>query len=75
MTDWTVTTAGPERHDGEAPYVWVVTAPDAIAAGREALHTHSWQEDTNDVEIISIRRGLPLPEDGHWNDCRQEGES
>jgi hypothetical protein len=40
MKTFTVTIAGTERFDGEAPYTWVVEASDMAAAMNKAMACH-----------------------------------
>ncbi|MBB5874592.1 hypothetical protein F4553_008026 [Allocatelliglobosispora scoriae] len=56
---WTVTVAGPERHDGEGPYIWVVNAPDADTAEAIAENIHRTTQDVTDIEVISTQSGAP----------------
>ncbi len=68
MPDFTVTIAGPERHEGHAPYAYVVNAKDEQAAIAQATAIHIEEEETKDVLLVSILEGLPIR--GAWNDRR-----
>ncbi|WP_433435101.1 hypothetical protein [Nonomuraea sp. CA-141351] len=72
---FTVTIAGPERFDGEAPYTWVVEAPDVTSAMNKAVAYHALSQDEQvcDLEIDPLHtfEGLPPENCGyHWNDLR-----
>ncbi|MGP3963507.1 hypothetical protein ACTWPT_46790 [Nonomuraea sp. 3N208] len=75
MKTFTVTIAGTERFDGEAPYTWVVEAPDVMSAINKALAYHALSQEQRlcDLEIDALHtfEGLP-PEncDYRWNDLR-----
>ncbi|MGN9847214.1 hypothetical protein ACTMTI_54955 [Nonomuraea sp. H19] len=75
MKTFTVTIAGTERFDGEAPYTWVVEAPDVMSAMNKALAYHALSQEQRlcDLEIDPLYtfEGLP-PEnsDYRWNDLR-----
>ncbi|MEV1244509.1 hypothetical protein [Nonomuraea sp. NPDC049750] len=75
MKTFTVTIAGTERFDGEAPYTWVVKASDVMSAMNKALAYHALSQEQRlcDLEIDPLQtfEGLP-PEDCeyHWNDLR-----
>ncbi|MFC4507048.1 MULTISPECIES: hypothetical protein [Streptomyces] len=75
--DFTVTIAGPERHDGEAPYTYVVRAKSQSDAWATALSTHIRREETIDcfvVERLSFE-GAPAEDCGYgWNDLRVQHE-
>lgn len=64
MKTFTVTVAGTERFDGEAPYTWVVAASDMASAIRKATAYHALSQDQRlcDLEIDSLRtfEGHPL---------------
>ncbi|QFY13171.1 hypothetical protein GBF35_47305 [Nonomuraea phyllanthi] len=75
MKIFTVTVAGPERFDGEAPYTWVVEATDMASATNKALAYHALSEDRplHDLEIVPLHtfEGPPPENCGyHWNDLR-----
>jgi hypothetical protein len=56
---WTVTIAGSERHDGDGPYIWVVSAPDStVAAATAERHHQSSQEDTDTI-VRCVEPGAP----------------
>jgi hypothetical protein len=64
MKTSTVTIAGTERFDGEAPYTWIVEATDRMNAMNKALANHAlWQEQRLcDLEIDPLHtfEGLPM---------------
>jgi hypothetical protein len=64
MKTFTVTIAGTERFDGEAPYTWVVEAPDVASAMNKALAYHALSQDQQlcDLEIDPLHtfEGPPL---------------
>ncbi|MFF7750403.1 hypothetical protein ACFZCP_14270 [Streptomyces sp. NPDC007971] len=71
--DWTVTIAGSERHDGEAPYTYVVSAETKQQAWATALSTHIRREESVDCFIVPEKshEGVPAENCGyHWNDLR-----
>ncbi|TDE58146.1 hypothetical protein E1295_05920 [Nonomuraea mesophila] len=75
MKTFTVTIAGNERFDGEAPYTWVVTAPDMATAVNRALahHALSLTQHLCDLEIDPLHTFEGPPPDDctyHWNDLR-----
>ena len=73
MTDYTVTIAGPERHDGQSPYTFVVSA----GCEREAVETAMKRmaeacDHSRDFVVRGVEVGVPPPDAGYWwNDCRQ----
>jgi hypothetical protein len=73
--DWTVTIAGSERHDGEAPYTYVVSAETQEQAWATALSTHIRREESVDCFIVpgKSHEGVPAEDCGyHWNDLREQ---
>ncbi|MBB6545696.1 hypothetical protein [Nonomuraea rubra] len=77
MKTFTVTVAGTERFDGEAPYTWVVQAPDMATAINEAVAYHALTQDQHlaDLQIDPLRtfEGPPPPSCGYyWNDLRAQ---
>ncbi|MEZ7127628.1 hypothetical protein ACBR40_20050 [Nonomuraea sp. AD125B] len=77
MRTFTVTIAGTERFDGEAPYTWVVEAPNMASATDKAVAYHALSQDQRlcDLEIDPLRtfEGTPPPDCGYyWNDLRAE---
>jgi hypothetical protein len=82
----TLTFAGPERHDGEAPYLFVVNGENLADARRHlgALpgfrewyeQQRAWDEPETDPDVVflaDLRHSHPgLPEVGHYNDLRRE---
>jgi hypothetical protein len=70
---YTVTIAGPERHDGERPYVCVVEAHTTEQAWAKALGWFILDQSTTDAFVIADQssQGLPMPGGGYaWNDLR-----
>ncbi|WP_326634649.1 hypothetical protein OIE67_52355 [Nonomuraea fuscirosea] len=77
MKTFTVTVAGTERFDGEAPYTWVVAASDITSAISKATAYHALSLDQRlcDLEIDHLRtyEGIPPTNCGYyWNDLRTE---
>lgn len=75
MTPFTVTIAGDERFDGEAPYTWVVEASDVMSAMNKAMVYHALSQEQRlcDLEIDPLHtfEGLPPEKCGYyWNDLR-----
>jgi hypothetical protein len=75
MKTFTVTIAGTERFDGEAPYTWVVEALDVMTAMNKALAYHALSQDQRlcDLEIDPLHTFEgPPPENCayYWNDLR-----
>jgi hypothetical protein len=56
---WTVTIAGSERHDGEAPYTWVVTAANATIAAAIAERHHRINQEDTDTIVRYVDPGAP----------------
>ncbi|MEV1040512.1 hypothetical protein AB0J01_28260 [Streptomyces sp. NPDC050204] len=82
-TPFTLTFAGPERHDGEQPYSFVVNGSDLNDAGSTLLHLPffrewfteqaGWDDGTPpDVLYIADESHPGLPEWGAYNDLRRE---
>lgn len=75
---FTVTVAGAERHDGEAPYVYVVEGHSQELAWCQALAWHIVNQEDLDSYVVAAQsfEGVP-PEDfkGHWNDLRPEAQN
>jgi hypothetical protein len=75
MKTFTVTTAGTERFDGEAPYTWVVEATDVMSAMNKALAYHALSQEQRlcdlETDPLLTFEGLP-PEncEYYWNDLR-----
>jgi len=81
---WTVTIAGPERHDGERPYDWVVAAEDGERAVAAALAAHLCMMDADPgsdpaasdqygeptYRVVAAVEGLPCRGPGWYNDAR-----
>lgn len=66
-----VTLAGPERHDGEAPYSWVLESESARGAVAKAAAAMARDIETSDVELVSVVAGVPPTDCGFtWNDLR-----
>lgn len=59
MADFTVTVEGPERHDGESPYTYVVSATDGKAAGAFVLAMFRKEQDTDDCNLLEVAPGVP----------------
>ena len=74
---FTVTVAGAERHDGEAPYVYVVEDHSRELAWGQALAWHIVNQEDIDSYVVASESfdGVP-PEDfkGHWNDLRPDAK-
>ncbi|MEU7229001.1 hypothetical protein [Streptomyces chrestomyceticus] len=81
-TAFTLTFAGPERHDGEAPYLWVVNGSDLPDAGRTLLSLPSFREwlaeqgtydhgSPPDVQYVADQSHPGLTY-GYFNDLRRE---
>jgi hypothetical protein len=67
-----VTLAGPERHDGESPYSWVLEGDSARGAVAKAAAAMACGNETSDVELVSVELGVPPADCGfHWNDLRE----
>jgi hypothetical protein len=84
-TTFTLTFAGPERHDGEKPYSFVVNGTDLDDARRTALNLPSfenwlyeqipWETDAVeelDVLFIAAQSHPGIPAWGAYNDLRRE---
>ncbi|MEH0579060.1 MULTISPECIES: hypothetical protein [Streptomyces] len=72
---FTVTIAGPERHDGQEPYTYVLEARAMQAAWAEALAWHMAAEETPDCYVVAGKsfEGVPAGDVGfHWSDLRPE---
>ncbi|MEV4078005.1 hypothetical protein [Nonomuraea fuscirosea] len=77
MKVFTVTIAGAERFDGEAPYTWVVEASDMTSAISKATayHARSQEERVCDLELVprhTFEGAPPAKCSYHWNDLRTE---
>lgn len=71
--DFTVTIAGPERHDGEEPYTYVVRDHSTEGAWIQALTWHMCENETLDAFVVVSQShvGLPPADPGyHWTDLR-----
>ncbi|MER0476960.1 hypothetical protein ABR737_01075 [Streptomyces sp. Edi2] len=82
----TLTFAGPERHDGEAPYLFVVNGDDLTDARRNLgslpfFHEwyeqqRSWDEPEEDPDVVFLsgpQHSHPgIPDGGYYNDLRRE---
>lgn len=71
-TPWTVTIAGSERHDGEAPYTYVVDSTTMDGATKLAIDNHSKGTGDNDIVLISVVAGAPHAVDYEYNDLREK---
>lgn len=72
---FTVAIAGPERHDGEKPNMYVLEARSTQAAWAEALAWHIAAEETPDCYVAAGEsfEGVPAGDVGfQWNDLRPE---
>lgn len=69
---FTVTVEGPERHDGEKPYTYVIDALDATTAGEEVVAHHQAEVESFDVNLLEVLPGVPVNAGYHWNDLRGE---
>ncbi|MEU0857477.1 hypothetical protein ABZ352_18840 [Streptomyces griseofuscus] len=82
---FTLTFAGPERHDGEKPYSFVVNGSDLDDARRTLLHLPFFQNwlceqipweadegDALDVLFVADQSHPGIPEWGAYNDLRRE---
>jgi hypothetical protein len=68
---FTVTVAGPERHQLDKPFVWVLHATDALVAAERAMAHHRSAQETDDVVLVSVVPGVPRANCGYaWNDLR-----
>ncbi|MEV0437752.1 hypothetical protein AB0I84_00960 [Streptomyces spectabilis] len=82
---FTLTFAGPERHDGEKPYSFVVNGSDLDDARRALITLPSWREwyeeqrpwdgeadEAADVLFVADESHPGIPEYGYFNDLRRE---
>lgn len=77
LRDFTVTVAGPERWDSEAPYTYVVRADTAQRAWVRALAWHLLHEEVLDAYVVASesRQGVPSRDiEWAWNDVRPAQE-
>jgi hypothetical protein len=73
IRDFTVTVAGPERHDGEKPYTYVVRDHSTDQAWAQALAWHIRTNETTDAHVVpSLSHDGPPPCNAgyYWNDLR-----
>lgn len=68
MTLFTVTIVGNEADDGEAPWLYVVSAPNHDDATARAVYQYILDQDGADYREVECRTGLP--ESGNYNDLR-----
>lgn len=71
LTDWqlfSIVIAGPERHDGQAPFQYWIHGRDKRHAEQLALTFHQADQGTTDVQLVSATPGRVTG--GHWNDLR-----
>ncbi|GLF98212.1 hypothetical protein [Streptomyces yaizuensis] len=82
----TLTFAGPERHDGEAPYLFVVNGQDlpdarrnlgALPSFREWFEEQrAWDEPGSDPDVVFLSAPADsrpgLPNSGFYNELRRE---
>lgn len=74
MPTFTVTIAGPERHDGEAPYTYVIEAVDLHAAVIMTQNHHQVEQEVTDTLVLEVFEGVPSANCGYvWNDLRKPG--
>ncbi|MEV0487296.1 hypothetical protein AB0I69_42690 [Streptomyces sp. NPDC050508] len=79
---FTLTFAGPERHDGEQPYAFVLNGADIDDARRQLLdlpffrewfaEQAGWDDTPPDVLYVADQSHPGLPEWGAYNDLRRE---
>jgi hypothetical protein len=73
-----VTIAGPERHNGEAPYTYVVTECSTEKAWAKALAWHMVENERVDCFVVAAESFEGTPADKghtyHWTDLRPEHE-
>jgi hypothetical protein len=73
LRDFTVTVAGPERHNGEKPYAYVVRDFSTEQAWSQALAWHIRTNETTDAHVVPSlsHDGAPPRNAGYiWNDLR-----
>ena len=75
---FTVTIAGPEREDGQAPYTYVVTECSTEKAWAKALAWHMVENEQVDCFVVAAESFEGTPADKghsyHWTDLRPEYE-
>jgi hypothetical protein len=71
---FTVTIAGPERHDGESPKTFVVEGYSTEKAWAKALAWYMLDCETVDAHVIAAEsfEGIPAAGSGFWTDLRPE---
>lgn len=72
---FTVTVAGPERHDGEKPYTYVVAEYSTERAWSKALGWFMVEQETVDAHVVAGLSFEGTPERGcgyFWTDLRPE---
>jgi hypothetical protein len=71
LTDFTVTVAGEERHDGESPYTYVIKAADCNEAAQKVIIHFKKSEEKRDVVLVEVIQGVPGENCPYaWNDLR-----
>ncbi|NGO67869.1 DUF6884 domain-containing protein [Streptomyces boncukensis] len=73
--DFTVTVAGPERHDGEKPYTYLVKEYSTALAWAKVLAWFMVEQETPDAHVVASEsfEGVPEPGCGYfWTDLRPE---
>jgi len=71
MSDWLITIAGCERHDGEKPTDYVIDAATQDQAVMAAILLHSREHDDLDLEVVGVSQGAPGPDYPYfYNDVR-----
>jgi hypothetical protein len=73
---FTVTIAGRERFEGEAPYTYVVNAADIYEAIGTVIRLFcaDQEHDITDIKLIGTETHEGVPADNcgfHWNDMRE----
>lgn len=73
--DFTVTVAGPERHDGEKPYTYLVKEHSTTLAWAKVLAWFMVEQEAPDAHVVAglSFEGVPEPGCGYfWTDLRPE---
>jgi hypothetical protein len=71
LKPYTVTIAGPERHDFEKPWTYVVNAESEYDAIVKVAAVMGQDLETTDFKFVEIIPGVPPASCGyHWNDLR-----
>jgi hypothetical protein len=76
LRTFTVTIAGHERHDGEAPFTYCMKARTQQEAIQTAIAHHSAEMDQDEIDdliVIESETYPGKPRGGyHWNDLREK---